>query len=111
MAQAVDELLINGEPRSYQSIVLVTDGLPCCGTETTERYAEAVAAADYAEANGVHVWTVGYNLEGDVAAEEALYQLDVLKRGQGSSFIVSNPDELAMAMTMIADSVPLMVVQ
>jgi hypothetical protein len=111
MAQAVDELVNKGNPRSYQSVVLLTDGLACCGGETTERYAEAVAAADYAAANGIHVWTIGYNTEGDSASEDALLQLDVLTRGQGSSFVVDDSGELATALMMIADSVPLVVVQ
>jgi hypothetical protein len=111
IAQAVDELVNKGNPRSYQSVVLLTDGLACCGGETTERYAEAVAAADYAAANGIHVWTIGYNTEGDSASEDALLQLDVLTRGQGSSFVVDDSGELATALMMIADSVPLVVVQ
>jgi hypothetical protein len=104
--QATEELIVRGDPRSYRGILVVTDGLPCCGLETIERAAEAYASVDYAAANGLHVWTAAYSEAGE--GDPVL--LGELVRGKGSSFVATDGLALAEAMVHIVDSVPVMVV-
>lgn len=106
MFQAVEQLLMSTNPRAYRGMVIVSDGLPCCGPETLERAAEAYAAADLAEANGLHIWTIAYSESGEGDPE----LLGGLARGRGSSFIATDGLTLAQTMVHISDSVPVMLV-
>lgn len=104
--QAVDELLAKGDPTAFQGVILVSDGNPCCAELTDEREAEGVAAADYAYANGIHVWTIGIADEG----EDFTY-LDNLTRGYGQFFETPDAAELGDIMLDVATSIPVMLVQ
>ncbi len=106
--QSIDELLASGVPTSFQAIVLVSDGAPCCGDVlTAEREADAVAAADRAWENGIHVWTVGF----DAGDTGNLVFLESLQRGMGESYVTPDSDELAAIMIEIATAMPVTLVQ
>jgi len=104
--QAVDELVAAGDDRAFQAIILVSDGLPCCGADTGPREAAAVAAADRAWANGIHVWSVAFNGGGGDFAF-----LQSLTRGMGRAYETPNSEELQAIMLEIAASIPVLTVQ
>ncbi len=106
VSQAVDEILAKGDPTAFEGIILVSDGLPCCGELVAEREAEGIAAVDYAYDNGIHVWSIGLNDEGD----DFTY-LEGLIRGYGQFYETPDSDELAGIMLDVATSIPVMLVQ
>lgn len=62
--QAINELTTNSDDGFFRGIVLMSDGLPTC-TESSSGFpfdprsvADANAAADLADANGISIWTI-----------------------------------------------------
>jgi len=104
--QAADELLSQGTDRSFRGIILVSDGLPCCGSQTAPRQQAAIDAADYAWANGISVWTVGFNKGGGDFSF-----LASLVRGIGRSYETPDSTELQGILLDIASSIPVVTVQ
>ncbi|MBW1877132.1 MAG: VWA domain-containing protein [Deltaproteobacteria bacterium] len=104
--QAVDELLARGEEKAFRAIILVSDGLPCCGADTEPREAAAVVAADRAWANGIHVWSVAFNNGGGDFAF-----LQSLSRGMGRAYETPDAAALQGILLEIAASIPVLTVQ
>ena len=104
--QCVDELLSEGSPTAFKAIVLISDGLPCCSPNSQARAIAAVAAADAAWAEDVHLWSVAYmNGGGDFSF------LQSLVRGYGVAFETPDPAELEDIMIEIANSIPIVLVE
>jgi len=106
IVQAADELLDHGTDRSFRALILISDGLPCCGDDTAPRKQAAIDAVDYAWANGIHVWSVAYNQGGG-----DLSFLDSLTRGAGSAYETPDSAELEAILLDIAASIPVVTVQ
>jgi len=104
--QCVAELRKRGNPTSFQAVIVVSDGLPCCGHLTSGRKRDAHRAADNAWRQGVHVWSVAYmNGGGDFRF------LQSLVRGYGTAYETPDPSELEGIMVDIAQSIPIVLVE
>jgi len=104
--QCVRELRNRGNPTAFQAVIVVSDGLPCCGWVTWSRRQHAVRAADNAWRHGIHVWSVAYmNGGGDFRF------LQSLVRGYGKAFETPDPAELDEIMIEIAQSIPIVLVE
>lgn len=104
--QAIDELLAHGDATSFQALILVSDGLPCCGGLTADRMAHGIEAADRAWEEGIHVWTVTFmNGGGDFS------YLASLVRGQGQAYLTPDPSALTAIMLEIQASIPVVLVE
>jgi hypothetical protein len=106
IVQAADELLTHGNDRSFRAMILISDGLPCCGEDTEPRKQAAVDAADYAWANGIHVWSVVYNQGGGDFSF-----LQSLTRGAGTAYETPDSEQLEAILLDIASSIPVVTVQ
>ncbi len=104
--QAVDQLLLVGNPASFQAVIVNHDGLPCCADDTAERTAATVAAVERAWDNGIHVWVVGFNEDGGDFSF-----LSTLPRGQGKFYETPDATQLTDIMIEIASSIPVTLVQ
>jgi hypothetical protein len=104
--QAVDELLAVGDPKAFRAIILVSDGLPCCGENTLPREVAAVVAADRAWSHGIHVWSVVFNSGGG-----DFEFLQSLTRGMGRAYETPNSEQLEVILLEIAASIPVLTVQ
>ena len=99
--QAVDALVTGGSATAFEAILLISDGLPCCGGEVAERAAAGVAAADLAWDSSIHVWSVTYeNGGGDFSYNASLV------RGMGKAYATPTPEELPAILEEIAKSIP-----
>ena len=116
--EAVDMLKAAGDDYSYKIIVLISDGLPECVYKATEAAAEADCsakreldaeeAADWAEDNGISIFSVSYNETYD-AQQSAL--MEDLVRGHGSFYETPDADELTDILEDIATQIPIALVQ
>ena len=106
IVQCTQELLNAGSPSAFKAIILISDGSPCCNSNTLPRRAAALDAADYAWDNDVHLWSVAYmNGGGDFGF------LQELVRGYGVAFETPDPSELEEIMIEIANSIPIVLVE
>ncbi len=105
--QCTDEFLANGNPTAFQATLMVSDGRPCCGEpKTSDRKAAALAAADLAWENDIHIWSVAYMNGGGSFAF-----LQSLVRGNGVAYETPDPSELEGIMIEIAASIPVVLVE
>jgi len=106
VTQCAQELLDRGVPTAFKAIILISDGLPCCNSDTAPRAQAAIDAVDYAWDNDIHVWSVAYmNGGGDFSF------LQSLVRGYGVAFETPDPAELEDIMIEIANSIPIVLVE
>jgi hypothetical protein len=104
--QCAEELMTNGNPTAFKAIILISDGLPCCNSNTAARAQMARDAADNAWDNDIHLWSVAYmNGGGDFSF------LQSLVRGYGVAFETPDPAELEEIMIEIANSIPIVLVE
>ena len=84
-------------------MIVVTDGIPNCGSTknctNAGLQANAIAAADKAYSDGIDVYTIYYGTSSSDAA-----WLATLARGKGFALTTPDPTKLATAMTQVCAS-------
>jgi hypothetical protein len=114
----VDMLLSSGDDYSTKVILLVSDGKPECvygpaddaaeAICTSDREEDAYDAADWAEENGITIFSVSFNDNGD-ATQSAV--MEALVRGKGEFYETPDSSELSEILEEIASQIPIALVQ
>ncbi len=114
LEQAVSILTDTSITSQYalKTIVLVSDGRPQCVPSSGSCDAAVadygLAMADWAEANGVSIFTVSFN---ETASPEQSAYMESLVRGYGQFFETPDPSELPAILETIASAIPIALVQ
>jgi Flp pilus assembly protein TadG len=111
---ASEHLIDNGNPYALKTIVLISDGQPCCwapgvipscdATRTNAGYIEA----DYAYANDISIFSVSFNYPHN--ATQSAY-MDDLTRGYGAFYETPDQEELPGILAAIAAEIPIALVE
>ena len=111
---ASDHLIQNGNPYALQTIVLISDGEPCCWSPgawpscDANRTAAGIVEADYAYANNISIFSVSFNYPYN--ATQSAY-MEALIRGYGSFYETPDQEELPGILQAIAAEIPVALVQ
>ena len=111
---AVDELLEDSDQYALKTIVIISDGQPCCWSPgiipscDTARSAYGVSMADYAADNDISVFSVSFN--DPYNATQSAY-MDSLIRGYGTFYETPNESELPEILESIAEAIPVALVE
>ncbi len=116
--EGIDMLLASGDEYSTKVIILVSDGQPQCVYGYSDQAAEdlctdareedAYDAADFAEENGISIYSISFN-DTYNATQSAV--MEALVRGHGQFYETPNPSELPKILEEIAQQIPIALVQ
>ncbi len=116
--EGIDMLLASGDDYSTKVIILVSDGQPQCVYGYSDRAAEeactlqreqdAYDAADFAEENGISIYSISFN-DNYNATQSAV--MEALVRGYGKFYETPDPSDLPVILEEIAEQIPLALVQ
>lgn len=111
---ASEHLIDNGNPYALKTIVLISDGQPCCWGPgvwpacDTDRTNAGYIEADYAYANDISIFSVSFNYPYN--ATQSAYMEDLI-RGYGSFYETPDQDELPDILQAIAAEIPVALVE
>jgi Flp pilus assembly protein TadG len=116
--EGIDMLLASGDEYSTKVIILVSDGQPQCVYGYSDQAAEdlctdarekdAYSAADFAEENGISIYSISFN-DTYNATQSAV--MEALVRGHGQFYETPDPNELPEILEEIAQQIPIALVQ
>jgi len=112
---ASEHLIDAGNPYALKTIVLISDGQPCCWCPgcystacDTDRANAGLVEADYAYANDISVFSVSFNYPYN--ATQSAY-MQALIRGYGTFYETPDQEELPGILESIASEIPVALVE
>ena len=110
---ASNHLIANGNPYALQTIVLISDGQPCCWAPgiwascDANRTNAGIVEADFAYANDISIFSVSFNYPHN--ATQSAY-MEALIRGYGSFYETPDQEDLPGILEAIAEEIPVALV-